>query len=169
MSITHALHMHWGLLCIFPERTFLPHAAQHFCSLVQERIDPDVVIHTANAEKAFLGNAQVTKYPQALKLVSLSAMQAQNKDLSTALSRAWSCQKTAQAQLQLRLSTVQSQGQAAKSGQAAGGRQSAACQSTARQQQDEGRLSLAIQAFEHAASKMSQKPAPPQGAVATAA
>ena len=106
----------------------------------------------------------MTKHTQALKLVSLSAMQAQNKDLSTALSRAWSCQKTAQAQLQARLSSVQSQGPAAKSGQAAGEQQSAA-----RRQQDEGRLSHAIQAFEHAACRMNQEPVPPQGAVAATA
>ena len=64
-----------GGCSVYPWREpFLPHGAQNFCSLVQERIDPDVVIHTANAEKAFLGNAQVTKYPRVLKLVSLSAM-----------------------------------------------------------------------------------------------
>lgn len=112
----------------------------------------------------FPADASVTRYPQMLKVVSLTAMQAQNKDLSTALSRAWSCQKTAQAQLQARLSTTQSQGPAAESGQASGEQQSAA-----RRQQDECLLSHAIQAFEHAASRMNQKPAPPQGAVATAA
>ena len=113
----------------------------------------------------FPTDAPVTKHPQMLELMALTAMQAQNRDLSTALSRAWSCQKTAQAQLQARLSTIQSQGQTAEPVQAAGKRQSAAYQSAARQQ-DEGRLSRAIQAFEHAASRMNQKPAPLQGAVA---
>ena len=152
-----------GCSVYFWREGFLPHATQHYCLLVQREIDADVVIHIANAGKIFAGNAQDTKYPQVLKLVSLSAMQAQNKDLSTALQRAWSCQKTAQAQLQAQLSTMQSQGQTAESRQAACEQQSAA-----RRQQDEGRLSRAIQAFEHAASRMNQKPAPPQGAIAAA-
>ena len=99
-----------------------------------------------------------------LKLMSLSAMQARNRDLSIALARALSCQRTAQAQLQAQRSTVQGQGATAASGQASGEQQSAA-----QRQQDEGRLSRAIQAFEHAASRMNQKSGPLHAPVSAAA
>ena len=90
-------------------------------------------------------------------------MQAHNRDLSEVLSRAWSCQQAAHALLEAWLGTVQSQGQAAEPGRPAGELQSAACQSTARQQQEKAQHPCAIEASKHAASEMNQNPAPLQG------